>query len=112
MRIIDLAKRMGVTEGAVRDLEKAEVSDSITIGRLKRAASALDFELVYALVPRTSIEKTFTKQILRRARRDANRTAATMDLEGQGLPTEAVENLRQEFVLEYLRDPPKDLWRD
>ena len=48
----ELAKRMGVTEGAVCRLEKSEQSGRIQISSLKRAAEVMGCELVYAIIPR------------------------------------------------------------
>lgn len=112
MRLKDLASRMGVTESAVRDIEKSETKGKITLDRLNRAAAALDCDLFYALVPKSSLEETFERRIHRRARSDAKRTAATMDLERQGLGVEETERQLKELVQDYLRDPPKNLWHD
>ena len=112
MTLKDLANRMGVTEGTVRYIERAEIKRTITLELLSRAADALDCELVYVLIPRSSLEDTFQRQIRRRARSDARRTAATMALERQGLSVEETERQLEELIQDYLREPPQDPWHD
>lgn len=53
MTLAELAVRMKVTPPAVRSFEQAESEDRITLASLRRAAAAMDHDLVYALVPRT-----------------------------------------------------------
>ena len=110
LRQRDLANRMEITEGAVRDIEQSEVKGTITLERLRRAATALDCDLIYVLLPRSSLGATYRHQVRRRARADMNRIAATMDLEHQGLSDTEVEQQFEELFQEYLRDPPRDLW--
>lgn len=47
-----MAKPLGVTPSAVQSYEKAEKADAVTLGTLRRAAAALDCDLVVALVPK------------------------------------------------------------
>ncbi|MEO6875676.1 MAG: hypothetical protein ABI222_12725 [Opitutaceae bacterium] len=56
--LTDLARRLKVTPPAVRSFELAEAEDRITLASLRRTAAAMDCELVYALVPRTSTPAT------------------------------------------------------
>jgi len=48
------ARRLGMSPVGVRKLESAEALDVITLASLRKLAQALDCELHYALVPRTS----------------------------------------------------------
>ena len=47
-----VARTLNVSASAVQDYEKAEKTDTITLGTFRRVAAALDCELVIALVPR------------------------------------------------------------
>ena len=47
-----LAAPLKVTPSAIQGYEQAEKNDTITLATLRRAAAALDCELVVALVPR------------------------------------------------------------
>src|SRR5258708_34482553 len=52
-----LAKAVGVTKAAVVDAERSEAKDDITLATLRRYATALDCELVYALVPNRPLQE-------------------------------------------------------
>lgn len=112
MRIVDLARRLGVSEANVRQAERSEAKDSITLRQLRIMADAMDCDLVYGFVPRTSLEETVAHQIERRAQRDAYRTADTMSLEKQDLEKRAVQSLIEDLTRRYQVRPPSDLWRD
>jgi predicted DNA-binding mobile mystery protein A len=48
----EIARRMGVSEPELYRLERAEAKSRIELGSLRRAAEALDCEMIYALMPR------------------------------------------------------------
>ena len=52
MPAIEFARRMGVQEREVYRMERAEKESRIELGSLRRAAEAMDCELIYALTPR------------------------------------------------------------
>ena len=51
MTMQQYAGRLGVSQPRIIALEKSEVEDTVTLGTLRRAAAALDCQLVYAVVP-------------------------------------------------------------
>jgi predicted DNA-binding mobile mystery protein A len=53
MTVRQLAARLGISPSNVVRLEQRERDDTISLGALRRAADALDCDLVYAVVPRT-----------------------------------------------------------
>lgn len=53
------ARRLGVSAPCITALEKKELSGSVTIKTMRRAAEALDCVFVYALVPRESLSELF-----------------------------------------------------
>lgn len=57
MTASQLGKRLGVSQQRALAIEQAEISGGITHSSLARAADALDCELVYAIVPRASLER-------------------------------------------------------
>jgi len=72
------------TRQAVQQLERAEASDRITLGALRRVAQAMGCELVYALVPKTgSFAELADRPTRDRASRDVKRVMHTMMLEDQ-----------------------------
>jgi predicted DNA-binding mobile mystery protein A len=58
MTMAQLARRLDVSQPRIVAIERAEVSGAISLATLERAAEALGCSLVYALVPRASLEKT------------------------------------------------------
>lgn len=50
----ELATRMKISRAAVSKMEKSEIKETITIETLKRAANALDCELVYVFKPKSN----------------------------------------------------------
>ena len=67
MSTTELAARMGVVQQNISDLERSERHDTIKLETLRRTADALDCDLVYALVPRTSLDEAVKAQARRKA---------------------------------------------
>lgn len=67
MSSTELAARIGVSQQSVTEFERSEVRDSLRLETLRRAASGLDCDLVYFLVPRTSLNEAVEAQALRKA---------------------------------------------
>jgi predicted DNA-binding mobile mystery protein A len=90
----DLARRLGTSRQLPLQLEKGEAADSITLRSLRAVASALDCDLVYALVPRAdSMEKLIEDRARAEAKRRVLEVEHAMALEDQaaGRINEAVE---------------------
>ena len=83
-----LATRIGVGQSRVVNIEKAEVSRSITLDSLQRAAHALDCELIYAIVPRSSLESMVEDRANALAKSRVKAVRHTMTLEDQRLDEE------------------------
>jgi predicted DNA-binding mobile mystery protein A len=80
-----LATRMGVAQPTLAKLERSEAADTITLKLLRHAADALDCELVYALVPRSSLQEIAEARARAMAQAQLARTHHTMRLEDQAL---------------------------
>ena len=63
----ELAARMGVSQQVVSEIELSEQRTTARLNTLERAAAAMDCELVYALVPRTTLEESVRAQARRKA---------------------------------------------
>jgi len=63
----ELAARMGVSQQVVSEIERNERQYAARLETLQRAAEAMDCELIYALVPRTTLEETVDAQARRKA---------------------------------------------
>ncbi len=82
-----VARTIGVTRPSYRDLESSEARGSISLSSLTRAAEAMDCELVYFLVPRAAVAKTFGELALRHdsAMKHLHASEHSMALEGQAV---------------------------
>lgn len=80
-----LAQRMGVSQPRISEIEKQEMASSLTLDTLQRAANALDCQLVYALVPRESLNTLVQKRAEKVARTRVKAASHSMALEGQGV---------------------------
>jgi predicted DNA-binding mobile mystery protein A len=105
-----LGRRLSLRSQSIDDWEKTEVNGSIQLATLRRAADALDCTLVYALIPKTSLEETVQSRARRIAMRELRRVAHTMKLEDQ--ETDDID--QKEQIAEYIRDHVKerDLWKE
>lgn len=105
-----LAARLGVEPPRVTELEKAEVSGGLTLRSLQRAADALECDVVYALVPRTSLDESVRRQATKTLLQRIARVSHTMRLEDQALSVKDEGFLLQDKVDELMRDMPRWLW--
>ena len=80
-----LASRLHIAKPSLAKLERNELHETISIGKLAEVARAMDCQLVYALVPNTSLEETVQKQAELVAARTLGYVSATMDLEDQSV---------------------------
>lgn len=79
-----IGKQIGSSRQAVQQLERAEATDRITLGALRRAAEAMGCELVYALVPKSGTFAELSERPVRdSAARDVKSVMHTMMLEDQ-----------------------------
>lgn len=87
MTAAELATRIGVTGASVRAMEETEVTGGIRLSTLRRAAEAMDCTLVYAFIPKESLESTVDQQARRVLRSQMHRSRQTMALEDQAEET-------------------------
>ena len=104
-----LAHKLGVSGAAVAKLERAEMGGGITLTKLAEVAAALDCSVVYALVPKSSLEETVQRQARRVASERLGYVDSTMVLEDQDLPADR----RADYLEVYSRDliARNDIWR-
>jgi predicted DNA-binding mobile mystery protein A len=91
-------------------MERSEMDGAIRLDTLRRAAAALDCQLVYTLVPNEPLEAIVDRRAHVVAEREVDRTRHTMALEDQAA-TSADDN----WLVERLADDIKHsrrLWRD
>jgi predicted DNA-binding mobile mystery protein A len=106
-----LANLVGVTQPAVTDAERTEAKGDITLKTLRRYATALECELVYALVPLRSLEETVEARAERIARDQIARVRHSMQLEQQGTSDELLEHEVADLKRKLLEGRRSRLWR-
>lgn len=107
MSAAQLGHRMGVSQPRVATLEKSEIKDTVTLESLRRAAEALDCILVYAIVPKTSLDDLVMRRARTVAAKILGRVNHTMTLEKQNIGhseiEEHVETLARSLVAQNSR---------
>jgi predicted DNA-binding mobile mystery protein A len=106
---VQLAKRLKVSPQTVEAMEKSEAAGTIQLNTLKRAAEALDCTLVYALIPRTSLENTVRNRERQIATAALARVSHTMKLEDQDTGPGESETRIEDYI-RHIKD--RDLWTD
>jgi predicted DNA-binding mobile mystery protein A len=110
MTTTQFARRLSVSQPRVIALEKSEVSGSVTLDSLQRAAEALGCRFVYALVPERPLAETVEKRAELVANRQLASVQHSMSLEDQTVKDKkAGDNLRRQFIEELMRRPAR-LW--
>jgi len=107
-----LASRLDISKSQASQMERMEIEDRITIKQLRRVASSLDCDLIYALVPRRSVESMIRDRARQKAEKLVSKTDVQMKLEAQQLSN---EKLHEQVKLEtdrLVREMPRDLWED
>ena len=107
-----LAGRIGVGQSRAVDIEKGEVSGSITLDSLARAAHALDCELVYALIPRKPLETMVEERASAIATRSVKAISHTMALEDQGLDEADEQGQVRQLARQMVEKSGSRLWED
>jgi predicted DNA-binding mobile mystery protein A len=107
-----LGERMDVSQPRIVQMEKDELSGSVTLKTMRQAAEALDCVFVYALVPRTSLEETIREQAKKVAQKRLSRTNHTMLLEDQSVSDDERKKMFDAKVEELIREMPRDFWSE
>lgn len=112
MTTAQIARRIGVGQSRAVDIEKAEVSGSITLDSLERAARALDCELVYALIPKTSLETMVENRANNLAQRRIKAARHTMALEDQSVNEEDEREQVRQLARKLAEQSGSALWEE
>jgi predicted DNA-binding mobile mystery protein A len=107
-----LAKRAGVTQPRINEIEKGETDHSITMKTLIQIADALDCDLVYTLVPRTSLKEMVKKQAEKVINNQMKNTSHTMNLENQSFSQEDFSEINDNNIKSVTTKIPSWLWDD
>src|SRR5712672_4743617 len=106
-----LAKAVGVTQAAVVDAERTEAKGDITLTTLRRYATALDCELVYALVQNRPLQGSLEARADKVARDHVLRVRHSMALEDQQTSDDTLEREVTELRRRLLEGKRSRLWQ-
>jgi predicted DNA-binding mobile mystery protein A len=110
MTTAQFARRLGVSQPRIIELEKSEVTGGVTLHTLQRAAEALGCRLVYALVPERPLAETVRDRAKLVAEGQLASVEHTMRLEDQAVAdTKARAELRRRSIESLLARPAR-LW--
>jgi predicted DNA-binding mobile mystery protein A len=110
MTTAQFARRLGVSQPRIIELEQSEASGGVTLNTLQRAAEALGCRLVYALVPERPLAETVRERADLIAERHLASVEQTMRLEDQAVKSKtAGKELRRRMIDDLLRRPAR-LW--
>jgi len=105
-----LAKRLQVAPGSVDDLEYSEAGGTVSLNSLRKAAAAMNCDLVYAIVPRTSLGMILKERATEKATAILGRVGHTMKLEAQEVENPKMRK-QTEALAKTLIDKPRTLWK-
>ena len=104
------ARRLGMSHAGVRKLESAEASDAITLASLRKLAEALDCELQYVLLPRTSLKQHVQDRAQAVARERLSPIAHSMSLEDQAVHGSLNKLQLDQAIKELIEGSRRELW--
>lgn len=105
----EMAARSGVALSTAARIEASEQRGTIQLDTLRRAAAALDCELVYALVPRQPLEQAVEQQRQKLARALNAKVHTHMALEGQDTADAGLDTWRRDRAAASVSD--RQLWK-
>jgi predicted DNA-binding mobile mystery protein A len=107
-----LADRLRVTQQRVSEIERDELSGSVTLKSMRKVADCLDCVFVYALVPQISLEQTVHDRATQVAEERLKRASQSMLLEGQELNEDDELDALTDMIEEMIETLPSTLWDD
>ena len=107
-----LADRLGVTRQRVSEIERDELSGSVSIKSMRKVADRLDCVFVYAFAPRISLEHTVHDRVKQVVEERLKRASQSMLLEGQELNEDDELEALSDMVEEMIENLPSTLWDD
>jgi len=105
-----LAERLGLSTSRVQRLEQDEVTGSVTLKSLQRTAEAMDCVLVYAVLPRSSLDETLQQQAIKKAKTQFQAVSHSMALESQAVNEEANRYMVESLAKQMIEKSKRSLW--
>jgi predicted DNA-binding mobile mystery protein A len=102
-----LGHRMNVSKRAIQSLEAGEVSGTAQLSTLRAAADALDCDLIYMLLPRTSLDDMLHRHAFDRATRELGGFHPD-----NGIDPTATRPQDLGQLIKALKSNPRTIWRE
>ena len=112
MTTYQLARRLGINQSRIIKMEAAAKNHTIKLETLARVAGAMDCELVFAFVPKTSLKNTIECQAKAIAEKEVNYISHSMHLENQAVNEHELQEEIDERIQQLLNGPANRLWED
>ncbi|MDX1561591.1 MAG: mobile mystery protein A [Gammaproteobacteria bacterium] len=112
MTTAQLGKRVGVSQPRAVQMEQGENDGSITLESLRRAARALDCELVYAFIPNQPLEALVRKRAQILASKHMRSVSHSMALEEQRVGERQEQQQLERLVEKLLAGRGSKLWEE
>lgn len=112
MTTAQLARRIGVAQPRISEMERAEIAGKITLHSLERAAEAMGCRVVYALVPVRPLTEVLRERTELVADRKLAAVEQTMRLEDQSVTDKASRREARQRIATGLQQQPARLWDD
>jgi len=110
MTTAQLARRLGVSQPRIVEIEKAEVGGGITLNTLQRTAEALGCRLIYTLVPEKPLQDVVRLRASQLAQEKLTSVKQTMRLEDQSVQNKTASNELLRQFIDVLLEHPARLW--
>ena len=107
-----LAARMGLSQSTITAMEQGEAAETVTLKTLRQAAEALDCQLVYVLVPKTTLDDLVRKRARALAQEHLARIHHTMRLENQALSEDELSAELERLTDSFLKGRASRLWEN
>lgn len=112
MTTAQLGRRIGVSQPRALNIERAEIEGTLTLTSLERAAHALDCRLVYALIPKESLNDMVRGQAEKLAIARLRSIQHTMGLEDQALSKEDAKTHLNELIDRIAKESNSKIWEE
>lgn len=108
MTLKQLSQRAGLSISTINQLEKNEALDKVTLGSLKKAAKAMNSELIYAIVPKKELQLLREEQAMKKAQEVLGESHLQMEYEDQAVTQRQLKGQLMELQKNILAS--KRLW--
>jgi len=110
MSLRQLSQRAGLSKTSVASIESLEGKGTVQLDSIRRLANGMGCELVYALVPRHSLQEIVENQARSKATELVDRISTSMEMEAQGISPADRARQVEELTEEILRTRKRGLW--